>query len=216
MSFFLLFISKSGYSQDDDFGIWYGINSEFAINKKLEADVSAMIRTFNNAAKIEQSYIESGLSYKFNKNFLAAGSYRLINTIEDDDLFHLRHKFMSDIRGTLPIADFTLSVRLRLQTQIRTYFEPGDDKTPDFTGRIRLKCEYNIPKFPVNPYLSFESFSPMFENSDRFLGKERISAGFEYKIAKKHSVELGYIFQRDFIPRKSDINIISVTYNVKF
>jgi hypothetical protein len=214
--FIALITCKSGYSQDHDFGIWYGINTESSITKKLELDVSAMIRTFNNASKIEQSYIEGGLSYKFNKYFLASGSYRLINTIEDDDLFHLRHKFLSDVKGTLPVKDFTFSLRLRLQTQIMTYFEPGDDKSPDFTGRIRLKCQYNIPKFPVNPYFSFESFSPMFENSVRLLGKERISAGFEYKIAKNHSIELGYIFQRDFIPRKSDISIISIIYNIKF
>jgi hypothetical protein len=175
-----------------------------------------MVRTFSNASKIEQAFLEGGISYKFNKYFLLAGSYRLANNIEDDDFFHLRHKFMSDLKGTLPVADFTFSLRLRLQTQIMTYFEPGDDKAPDFTGRIRLKCQYNIPKFPVNPYISYESFSPMFENSDRLIGKERVSVGFEYKIVKNHSVEAEYLFERDFIPRISDISIIAFNYNIKF
>lgn len=216
MSFFVLSICKSGYSQNHDFGIWYGINSELAINKKLELDVSAMIRTFNNASKIEQAFIEAGLSYKFSKYISIAGSYRLTNSIEDDDLYHLRHKFMSDVKGSLPFKDFVFSARLRLQTQSRTYYEPGDDKTPDFTARIRLKCLYNIPKFPLNPYFAFESFSPLFVNFDKIFGKERLSAGFEYKIVKKHSIELEYIFERDYIPRISDISIISVSYNVKF
>ena len=216
LTFVFVIICRSGFSQDHDFGIWYGINTESSITKKLELDVSAMIRTFNNASKIEQSYIEGGLSYKFNKYFLAAGSYRLINTIEDDDLFHLRHKFMSDVKGTLPLKDFTFSLRLRLQIQKRTFYEIGDNKTPETTGRIKLKGVYNIPKFPVNPYISYESFSQMFENSDRLIGKERISVGFEYKIVKNHSVEAEYIFERDFIPRVSDISIIAFSYNIKF
>lgn len=216
MTFLILIISKSGYSQNHDFGIWYEINSEFAVNKKLELDLSAMIRTYDNASKTEQAFLEAGLSYKFSKFISIAGSYRLTNNIEDDELFHLRHKFMSDVNGSMPIKDFVLSARIRLQTQTRTYYEPGDDKTPDFTGRFRLKCLYNIPKFPVNPYFAFESFSPLFVNSNRIFGKERITAGLEYKIIKKHSVEIEYIFERDYIPRISDLSIISVSYNVKF
>jgi hypothetical protein len=216
LSFFILSLCKSSYSQDNDFGIWYGFNSEFAINKKLELDVSAMLRTFKNASKPEQSFLEAGLSYKFNKFISVAGSYRLTNNIEDDDLYHLRHKFMSDLKGRLPYKDLVFSARIRLQTQTREYIEPGDDKTVNFAGRIRFKCLYNIPKFPVNPYFAFESFSPIFDKSDRIIGKERITAGFEYKIVKKHSIELEYIFERDYIPRESDMSIISATYNVKF
>lgn len=216
MLFPILLICKSGYSQDHDFGIWYGVNSEFSINKKLELDVSAMVRTFENASRTEQVFLEAGLSYKFSKFISIASSYRLTNNIEDDDQFHLRHKIMTDVKGTLPINKFTLSARFRFQTQSRTYYEPGDEKTADFTGRIRLKCIYNIPKFPVNPYLAFESFSPLFENQDKIIGKERVTAGIEYKIVKNHSVELEYIFERDFIPRKFDISIIDINYNIKF
>jgi len=215
--FILIFLfNKHLYCQIHDFGIWYGVNSELSVKKKLEIDVSAMIRTFEKATKIEQAFLEGGVTYKFNKFFSFGGSYRLTNNIEDDSQFHIRHKLMTDVKGTLPVNDFTFSARIRLQVQSRTYFEPGDDRTPDLTGRIKLKGIYNIPKFPVNPYLSFESFSPIFENSARLLGKERIAAGFEYKIVKNHSIEAEYIFERDFIPRISDISIISVAYNVKF
>lgn len=213
---FLIFICRSLSGQDSDFGIWYGINSEIALNKKLELDASAMVRTFDNASKIEQAFLEAGISYKFNKYFSIAGSYRFINNLEDDDQFHPRHKIMADVKGTLPLKDLTFSARFRFQTQTRTYYEPGDDKTADFTGRIRLKCIYNIPKFPVNPYLAFESFSPILANQDRIIGKERITAGFEYKIVKKHSIELEYNFERDYIPRKSEISIIAINYNIKF
>ena len=41
-------------------------------------------------------------------------------------------------------------------------------------------------------------------------------AGVELRILKQHSVEVEYIFQRDYLPHISDINIISVNYNFKF
>jgi len=209
-------ICRSTFSQDHDFGIWYGINTESSITKKFELDVSAMIRTFNNASKTEQLFLEAGASYKFSKHISAAGSYRLTNMLEDDDQYHLRHKFMTDLKGTLPLNDFSFSARFRLQLQSRTYVEDIGDDASNFTGRFRVKCLYNIPKFPVNPYVCIETFSSLFEESEKIIGKERFTAGFEYKIIKKHSIEAEYIYERDFIPRVSDISIIAFNYNVKF
>jgi len=215
ISILILIISRTGNCQSNDFGIWYGINAEIPVNKKLEADISATLRTFNNASKTEQAFLEAGLSYKFNKFFSVAGAYRFINNLEDDNLYHIRHKLMIDTKGSLPLKDLTLSIRIRLQVQALSYFEDEEDKIPGYTGRIKLRGIYNIPKFPLNPYISFESFSPLFENSSRLIGKQRITGGFEYKIVKKHSVEIEYIFQRDYIPRLSDISIISVAYKIK-
>lgn len=211
----VLIISRTGDCQSNDFGIWYGINAEIPVNKKLEADISATLRTFNNASKTEQAFLEAGLSYKFNKFFSVGGAYRFTNNLEDDDQYHIRHKLMFDTKGSLPLNDFTLSLRIRLQAQAMTYFEDEEDEITDYTGRIKLRGIYNIPKFPINPYISFESFSPIFENSERLIGKERIAGGFEYKIVKKHSIEIEYIFQRDYIPHLSDLSIISVAYKIK-
>lgn len=216
LAFILVTIFRSGYSQDHDFGIWYGINTEFPLNKKAEIDLSAMLRTINNASKAEQSFLEVGTTYKFSKYISAAGSYRLTYMLEDDNKYHIRYKLLADLKGTLPVDNFTFSARFRMQMQSRTYIEDEGDKVSSFTGRLRFKCLYNIPKFPVNPYICIETFSPLFERFEKLVGKERISAGAEFKIIKKHSVEAEYIFERDFLPYISDISIIALTYNVKF
>src|SRR5450759_1148054 len=41
-------------------------------------------------------------------------------------------------------------------------------------------------------------------------------AGVELRILKQHLVEVEYIFQSDYLPHISDINIISINYNFKF
>jgi Protein of unknown function (DUF2490) len=212
----VLIFPKFVYSQSDDFGIWYGINAGFPLAKKLDINVSTVIRTFNNASKINQGYLEGGVSYKFNKYLSVAGSYRFIDNRENNSEFHIRHKWFADVKGSFPLENFLFSARFRFQIQTKTFIENEKDRIPDYHGRIKLKALYKIPEFPVNPYLSVESFSPMFVSSERLIDKNRFTIGFEYKITKIHSIEAEYIFQRDFLPHLSDIHIISINYNLKF
>lgn len=204
------------FSQKKDFGIWYGISAEHKLTKKLELDLSTKIRTFSNAAKIEQVFLEGGLAYELNKYLAIAGSYRLTKNIEQNNSYYFRHKVMLDIKGSMPAGDFSFSCRLRFQNAIKTYIKDVRDKYPDYTGRVKLKAIYKTPTFPVNPYIYVESFCPVFSDKERTIEKTRYAAGAELRILKQHSVEVEYIFQRDYLPHISDINIISLNYNIRF
>jgi len=213
---FSLLLPLTGYAQKKDFGIWYGVSAEHKLTDKLEINLSTDIRTFNNAAKIEEAFLEGGLSYSLNKYLSLTGSYRLTKSIEDDNSYYFRHKSLLDFKGNLPIGNFSLTCRLRFQTGVKTYIEDEGDKHPEYTGRIKLKALYKTPSFPVNPYLYAESFCPMFSDKSGTIEKNRFAAGIEYSIAKRHSVEVEYIFQRDYVPHLSDIKVISINYKIKF
>ena len=64
---FLIFIPLVAFTQEKDFGIWYGVSAEHNLTKKLEIDLSSNIRTFNNASKIEEAFLEGGITYNFSK-----------------------------------------------------------------------------------------------------------------------------------------------------
>jgi hypothetical protein len=217
---FLLFllsgIFAASYSQDDDFGIWYGVTIEHKLIRKLELDLTGNVRTFKNASKINEAFLEAELAYKFNKYLSVGASYRFTEFYEDDEAFHPRHKWFVDIKVDMPLGDLSVSARFRFQERYKTYFEDEEDKIPDSHGRYRLKALYNIPSFPVNPYVAAEIFCPMFTKTTRHIDKDRFMFGVEYNIAKRHSIELEYMFQRDFLPHISDINVISIGYNIKF
>jgi hypothetical protein len=204
------------FGQSDDFGIWYGINAEHKIIKKLDLKLSSELRTFNNASRIDQSFIEGGLDYKFNDFISTAGSYRFTWKLEDDSRYHIRHKWFAELKGTLPLNDFTFSARLMLQIMKKTYDDYDDYVLPKYTGRMKIKIAYNIPKFPINPYLSVETFTPLFTQTDVLLDKERFAAGFEYKISKKHSVETSYILERYSLPETVLYHVISLKYELSF
>jgi hypothetical protein len=216
LTILLFFISLMTYSQKKDFGIWYGISAEHKISKKLEIDLSANIRTFNNASKIEEAFIEGGLGYALNKHFAVGGSYRLTKSIEDNNSYYFRHKIMLDVKGSFPVGNFSFSSRFRFQTGYKTYIQHENDIYPYYIGRIKFKAVYKTQTFPVDPYVYFETFCPMFSDKSGKIEKNRYSAGAELNITKRHSVDLEYIFQRDYLPHLSDISIISVNYNLKF
>ena len=214
--FLFLAISGSVYSQDSDFGLWYEVNAEKGLSKKFDIQGTVMVRTFDNGSTLDQVFAEIGSSYSLNKYVGFALSYRIGNYLEDDDLYHIRHKWFGDIKGSLPLSNFVFSARLRLQIMARTYFEDAADDKAEYDGRLKLKLVYKIPDFPVNPYLSFETFSPVFRNEGRLIDKSRSTIGLEYKIAKKHIVETEYTYQRDTYPHLSVIHIISLSYTFKF
>lgn len=217
-SLFLCFtlLSISAFPQEKDFGIWYSASAEFDIINKLEADLSTCFRTFENAGKLEEGFLEGGLSYVFNDYLSASVSYRITENIEKDDSYHLRHKWFAGIRGTLPLGDLKLTGRALFQQRYKTYIEDENDKLPASHGRFRLKALYDIPAFPVSPYIFGEIFCPLFKDSDRVIDKKRIGGGIELDITAHHSFDVEYIFQRDYFPDLADENILSFDYTFKF
>jgi len=214
--FLLILISPySVFSQNKDFGIWYGLNGEHSLGKKLDIELSALVRTFSNASKVEQAFLEGGLSYNFNKWLTASGAYRFTENLENNNEYHIRHKWLADIKGSGDIGNFGFSGRFRFQRQDKTYFEDANDEIPDYYGRVKIKTEYKTPSFTVNPGISFETFSRMFEATDKTIDKYRISLGLVYKINKKNSVELDYMYERDFLPRLIVMDLIYLTYSFK-
>jgi predicted porin len=209
-------LALTSFSQKKDFGIWYSISAEKEVFKNLDLGLDANIRTYNKASEIEEFFFDFGLTYKLNKYISAGAGYRFTEFKEDDDKFHIRHKWLADLRGKITPGDFDISLRLRFQQRFKTYYEDENDTETKDIGRVRFKTLYDIPSFPVNPYISAELFFPMFTTAERSIEKKRFVAGAEYNISKKHSVEAEYMFQRDHYPKLLDMNIISLNYQIKF
>jgi hypothetical protein len=203
------------HAQDKDFGIWYSIAAQKEIAKDLDFEADINLRTYHDAGEIEEGFIDAGLGYKINDHLSAGLTYRLTEMMEKDDNFHPRHKWFADFRAKTTIGDLDISGRLRFQQRFKTYFRDENDRESKETFRVRLKGAYDIPKFPVNPFISAELFLPVFDSGTRTVTKQRFTGGIDYNITKKHAIEIEYMFQRDFFPDMLDMNIISVNYSIK-
>lgn len=203
-------------AQKTDFGIWYEAIAEHQIINKLSIELSGSVRTFANASKIDNKFLEAGLNYEFSKNFCSSFSYRLISKYEDDREFHLRHKWFADFKGILPVNNFEISARLRFQGTTRTYIEDDEGSGSRYFGRLRIKTAYDSPSFFINPFIYAESFTPVYSEYDKIIGEYWLGSGFELKITRNQTFELTYIFQRDMIPKVKDLHVISLEYKIRF
>jgi hypothetical protein len=213
---YLIASALDAFPQEKDFGIWYSINAEVKLIKKLELDISPNVRTFHNGSKIQEAFLDAGLTYKVIKYLSFSASYRITEHLEDDNLYHLQHKLFLDAKGSWSPGDLSLSGRIRYQRRYKTFIEDEEDEIPDSHIRLRLKALYDIPSFKFNPFVSAELFCPIFKEFDRMADKKRFMFGFEYSVNKIHSFDIAYIFQRDYHPDLFDENIISINYSLKF
>ena len=81
--------------------------------------------------------------------------------------------------------------------------------------RSRLQMSYNIRHCPLEPFVSYE-FSNDLGNA-LHLDKTRLMAGSDWKINKKHTLSVAYVYQNGADDDASnDIHVIDIGYKFKF
>jgi len=201
--------------QDTDYGIWYEVKADKDIWKGLRFDLEASVRTDQNAARIETIYLEPGLRYKFN-DFLSAGIYyRLIEQLEKDDQFYIRHRWFAQVKGTAPsFYRFTLAVRYRIQEQFKTYIEDPEDELPVWYHRVRFELGYDIMGIPLMPYFNTELHGLLSEANEYTVDKWRSMIGIEYTLNKRHTFGIEYIYNESRVTKPAYMNLVGLTYSV--
>lgn len=203
-------------AQKTDYGIWYEAKAEKKIIKNLRFDLEASIRTDENASHIESFYVEPGLRYKFNDYFAAGVYYRFIEQREKDDLYHPRHRWFLQMKGTLPeICRFTLAARYRLQEQFMTYINDVEDEEPLWGQRLRLELDYDIKGMPLRPFVNVEAHSLISVQTENTVDKWRYIIGAEYTFNKKHTFGLEYIYNESRVTKPAYMNLLGVTYSAR-
>lgn len=215
-AFFIACVTFSVSAQDNDFGIWTNVDAEIGLLKKLDLEFSGSLRSYNNTSQLEQAFLEGGVQYKIWKFLSVAASYRYINKLENNGFYYGRHKFFTDLNSSVAAGDFSFSLRVRLQRTTVTFIESEKDKIAKYHLRLRVRAAYRASSSPFKPYISFEPFIPVFEGADPSIGKYRISAGCELFLTQKSSIDLGYIFERDFKPAVLNLHILNLGYKMRF
>lgn len=222
----------------DDFGTWLGIGAEKSLSKQWSIGAEAEWRSADRLG------ISISAAYKPVKWLKIQGGYELQDVRSEGGLsgsgnyynstnWHVRHRLYGDATGTLKTGRWKLSLRERLTYTMTPSYERNrmcvnpeqgnygtvDSKTVDSKSktmfRTRLSAEYDIRHSPLTPYASVE----LYHNSN--VQKLKYSIGTEYKINKKNSLKLYYLFQ----DRKTQSNddeaavdqhVVGASWNIKF
>lgn len=136
------------------------------------------------------------------------------------DYFQNRHRFNAQASWKFKLGDFGFQFRERAQATLKDdsnrLKEDGSINTnrinPEYVWRNRLKASYGTKKSAWEPYVSMETYYLLndpeeirfyrsneseFEVKNTFFSKIRYTVGVEYKINKKHKVELYGVYSHE-------------------
>jgi hypothetical protein len=214
------------YAQENAFNTWTTIDVKYKLQKKWELSAETELRTLNFFEHTNRLSLELDGTYKINKHLLAGAGYMLMNFYDSKyDDYQLRNRFNAFVTGRQKLGDFTFSLREKLQLTIKDDSDRIDDDgeidtyniNPALTWRNKLKIEYNIPKFPVTPSFSFESFRQL-NNPDRnVFDSMRYDLSFDYKINKHNKLELYGLLDHEInVKNPVDTYVIGIGYSIDF
>lgn len=236
----LLFISLLAcntpiQAEDDDFGVWTTVTAEKKIDKKWSATVEGEYRTHDGVSTTDRWSAGISAEYKITKWLKADAGYSFLHSYKEEevtkkgnivlDYWQPRHRVNVSLTGSLEWKRFKFSLRERWQYTYRPqkfvekYASDGVTRMDDeqvkgkaeHMMRSRLQVEYDIAKCPLTPYASCE----LYHNLDG-IDKTRWTVGTEYKINKKHAVEVCYRYQNKADEDETNGHVLGIGYKFKF
>lgn len=185
-------------SQSEDFGIWSSVGIEKKLSK-WTVGTEGELRTNDNSEQINRWSLKLETSYNIFKPLKIGLSYQFINFYDAKySDFQRRNRLNLFLQGKQKLGNFSFS--LREQAQLTTKDESDRVKksgkidtyaiNPEWTWRNRVKVAYNIPKIPVTPALSLETFYQLNNPEGNLFNKLRYTLSFSYNLSKHHQFEV--------------------------
>ncbi|MBO6518375.1 MAG: DUF2490 domain-containing protein [Bacteroidia bacterium] len=182
---------------------WTGVKVQKKLDHGFRLFLNPEIRTRNGS--IDKYLLETGLSYKLNKNFSAVTIYRITSEPLDTGM-HTYGRIGFDLKAKAKVNRFYPRLRVRY-----TNIVDGDQDEPTRYLRYRAGITYNVRKSKITPFGHLEAFQRL---NGANLTKWRYSLGAEYKFNKKNMIQIGYRID-DFTNKEVIRHILNTSYTFK-
>jgi hypothetical protein len=194
------------------------------IEKKLTKKISFLLteeyRRRDNFTRSNLLYTDVGFSYKPFDIFKVSLVYRGIDKFQLDNTIIFRHRLMLDMTVKKKFNQFTLSLRERIQSEIRDVQSSEHGKIPEWYSRSKFTLKYDTKK-PISPYTAIEVryqiHNPRMIEADKGWHRNRYYIGLNYQKNDKHSFSLYYMIQQEYdVSAPQNLYIIGLEYNYDF
>ncbi len=234
----LLCVSGTISAQKDDLGIWTSVEARKKLFPGFDASVEGELRTRDGLKNLDRWSIGSGVAYRFSSYLKTDAGYTFIRSYQEEETtskgnyipayWSPRHRMYLSLIGNIKWKHFEFSLRERYQYTYRSSLSvpkyDGDDgsrKDDELIGskmtnilRSRLQVEWNLKKSRFSPYASLELYHSV---SDEWgLDKTRWTLGTNYKISKKHILDLFYRYQDHADDDEQNGHVLGTGYTFKF
>jgi hypothetical protein len=211
---FVLIVSISSVSlYSQGIGGWYSAAVKFDLPKDFTFDVNLEARTsYNYIFSLDQYFPEFDLGYKINKRLDVSASYRFSQTKEDNSCFYTRNKYYFNVSFDIPVQNFSLKNRARIQLQSRQYIEDEENKILSKYFRDKIELNYDLNNTPIDPFISIEVFYPLNKFEINTVDEFRLAGGIDFPLNKKQDMSVGLMFNKERFPRPESAIILLVGY----
>jgi hypothetical protein len=198
--------------------MWNTFSIEKEFTKKFSLMIDEELRLRDNFSRLNLFYTNIGASYKFIKNGKASLIYRPIQKyLGTNRSFSFRNRLMLDLSYKYKFADFSLSYRSRIQSEIRDYYVSEKGKNPEWFWRNKFEFKYYTKKF--EPYFGTELRYQIIDsrNPETNYGwhRGRYFAGIDYNINKNNSFGIYFLIQKEYgISSADDLYIVGLQYSL--
>jgi len=193
-----------GQTIDNTWGTWTSIKFQKKLDRGFKLFISPEIRT--SKQQIDKYIVQTGFSYKLNKNFSTSAIYRFTSEQKKKGP-HNYGRIGLDVKGQAKMGRFKPQLRIRY-----TNIVDSDDDESTRYFRYKGGVDYNIKKSSFSPFAYAEAFQKL---NGIGLTKWRYSLGTEYKINKKNLFDISYRLD-NFISKDLRRHIVNTTYTHKF
>lgn len=208
--FFLLPFSTIAQSVTTDLESWTGFNLEYKVNKFIEINLEEQLRLKDNLSAIDNFFFQPEVSIDVFKFLTWKTAYRFIR--ENDNTgkvqgYENHNRFQTDLEFEQDIRRLTLKLRARYQ--YKKEFGPDImDAEPNQAIRYRLKADYNIRKWKLDPEFSAEIFRTFRDPNQTGNYRYRLFIGSELELSKK--LDLGFAYGYSHSLNSEDVEIRNI------
>lgn len=194
----------------DGAGMAFKVSLSGKLYRRFSFLLEEDIRPRSDFRQAEWFLSTAEVNYTFSPHLKAGVAYMLLCQYKASD--ELRNRYYLYASASLPLGNFTLSLRERFQSTYKT----GANRPKNYL-RSMLTLSYKIPHTPLVPFAYAEVFNDTAPRAHLRADRIRLSAGSDYKIDKHNALQLYYRYHifnvYDPVNYK---HAIGVTYSHKF
>ena len=217
LAFGSLKAQDGSYVEVRDFETWTSAEFNFKPSKKLSFGLQQQVRLDNNSSELKNTFTQASASYALFKNFELEYGLRYIAINDNSGAvqgynYDYRHHF--DLSFKHKIKPLRLNHRLRYTTRNEAGLSSEEGDMARQTLRYRMKIDYNIKKWKLDPILSGELFNRFENGINEGISDYRITFGTEYNLKKAGKIGIYYRFEKELnTSYPMEVHLIRLKYS---
>lgn len=201
-----------------DFETWSKVGAEAKLGDRWNLGIEEQFRLRKNSTTIDEYFTGISLKYTLiDKKLKFATGYRFISENNLEPTYELEQRVNFDLIYLQKLDKFRLTTRLRYQNRNDIGEKSADGDYPRQYYRLKLKAEYKIKNWKLDPVASVEIFRKFEKYTVPYFSDLRFRVGTSYDMKKYGEIEAFYQIDKGMgVSYPQTTYVVGLGYRYKF